>query len=108
MFAACTKDNDNTNGNGGGSATGNNSGKHLAKVTLLDDRGNCPLSLRLDWNNDQLSHIYMSEDGYLSKDATLSYSGNQLSTMFVYNYDRHRGNTVRDVLFIWKSRIWVE
>ena len=36
----------------------------------------------------------MSEDGYLSKDATLSYSGNQLSTMFVYNYDRHRGNTV--------------
>lgn len=94
MLIACSKDNENTNLNGSGSGGGNNSGKYIARVTIVDDHGYSPMSLRFDWNNDQLSHIYEYEDGYLLKDALLSYNGTLLSSMFVYNYDRHSSNMI--------------
>lgn len=89
MITACNKDNDE--GALQVYTSGNNSGKHLAKITVIDDHGHNAMSCRFDWDEDQLRHIYISQEGYLMYEVTIDYGDNAINRCFVYDYDNQSG-----------------
>lgn len=89
MFTACNKDNEEASSQV--YTSGNNSAKHLAKITVINDHGYNTMSYRFDWDEDQLRHIYISEEGYLNYEVTIDYSGNTINRCFVYDYDEQSG-----------------
>ena len=69
---------------------GNNS-IHLAKITTVDNHGDNKMSVRFDWSEDRLRHVYIIEEGDLKYEFTLDYEDNIIKRTFVYDYNEQSG-----------------
>ena len=72
-LTACNKE-----ANSGDSMGGNhgNNSIQLAKITTVDNHGDNKMSVRFDWSEDRLRHVYIIEEGDLKYEFTLDYEDN--------------------------------